>query len=164
MDVYLIHPGRINGFRRVFQCNEWNYVLSFFLLTATAYSDTVVPREKRSFGTKVLHSHPVGELLKCLTVEGDGYSCISVEGELHTVLNLWFSAFFHWCVRVVFIPAIRRFEKLLDKSSLFLLWFLCRHVVSCDLYLTKRKESFLMLTRLLRVFTGSWGAGVTYGN
>lgn len=31
-------------------------------------------------------------------------------------------------------------------------------------HLTKRRESFLILTRLLRVFTGSWGAGVTYGN
>lgn len=164
MDVHLIHTGRINGFRRVFQCNELTYVSSFFLLTARAYSEPAEPCKKRSFGTKVLHCHPVGELLKCLTVESDGHSCISIEGELHTVLNLWFSTFFHRCVRVIFIPAIRRFEKLLENGSLLLLWFWCRHVVLCNLHLTKRKESFLMLTRLLRVFTGSWGAGVTYGN
>lgn len=35
---------------------------------------------------------------------------------------------------------------------------------SDSIHLTSRRESFLMLTRLLRVFTGSWGAGVTYGN
>lgn len=33
-----------------------------------------------------------------------------------------------------------------------------------DTHLTRRRESFRMFTRLLRVFTGSWGAGVTYGN
>lgn len=37
----------------------------------------------------------------------------------------------------------------------------CFSVTSLLTYLTKRKESFLILTRLLRVFTGSWGAGVT---
>lgn len=103
-----------------------------------------------------LHSHPIGELLKRLAVESDGDPGVSIKGELHTVLNLGFPTVLHRSVRVVFVPRNERFVSNLSVN-------LCLENLPI-LYLTKRRESFLMLTRLLKVFTGSWGAGVTYGN
>lgn len=95
----------------------------------------------------VLHCHAIGKLLECLTVEGDGHSRVSVKGELHAILDLWLPAILHGRVRVIFIPAvgIALITRYLKNS---------REAASC-LYLTNRRESFLMLTRLLRVFTGS---------
>lgn len=59
---------------------------------------------------KVSHCHPVGELLECLTVKGDGRPSVSIKGELHTVLNLWLPTVLHRCVRVIFIPTIVQFD------------------------------------------------------
>lgn len=58
----------------------------------------------------VLHCHAVGKLLECLTIEGDGHASVSVKGELHAVLDLWFPAILHGRVRVIFIPAAGGFD------------------------------------------------------
>lgn len=69
------------------------------------------PHEKRSLVINFLHGHPVGELLKCLAVEGDGNSSISIKGKLHSILNLWLSTFLHRSVRIIFIPTIKKFDN-----------------------------------------------------
>lgn len=56
-----------------------------------------------------LHCHPIGELFKSLAVERDGHPSISIEGELHTVLDFRFSTLLHWSVRVIFVPVYRWF-------------------------------------------------------
>lgn len=61
---------------------------------------------------KILHCHPIGELLERLAVEGDGHPSVSVKGELHAILHLWFVALLPRGVRVIFIPRITRFQAL----------------------------------------------------
>lgn len=58
----------------------------------------------------VLHCHAVGKLLECLTIEGDGHASVSVKGELHAILDLWFPTILHGRVRVIFIPAVGMFD------------------------------------------------------
>lgn len=116
------------------------------------------------FEISALHCHAVGELLECLTVEGDGHSSVSVKGELHTILHLWLPSILHKCVRVIFIPTVGMFDNSVSANNTLSQKHAAAVKVFFYFYLTKRRESFLMLTRLLRVFTGSWGAGVTYGN
>lgn len=141
------------------------FVCLFSFLCASIGSHSIAWLGPTLNKISVLHSHSVGELLKCLAVKGDGHTCICVKGELHSVLNLWFFTVLHRCVRVIFIPAARRLDNT-SSTQPKLLWYFHWHSCSVvvSLYLTKRRESFRMLTRLLRVFTGSWGAGVTYGN
>lgn len=115
-------------------------------------------------GGGALHRHAVGELLECLTVEGDGHSGVGVEGELHPVLNLGLPSVLHGRVRVIFVPADGRSDSCQRRSHPASNRFRCCESGFFYFYLTRRRESFLMLTRLLRVLTGSWGAGVTYGN
>lgn len=56
------------------------------------------------FKNDFIHCHPVGELLKGLAIKGDGHPSIGIKGELHTVLDLWFSALLHRSVRIIFVP------------------------------------------------------------
>lgn len=53
---------------------------------------------------RLVRRHAVGELLKCLTEEGDGDPGVSIKCELHSVLNLRFPAIFHQWIRVIFVP------------------------------------------------------------
>lgn len=72
------------------------------------------------FATDALHCHAVGELLECLTVEGDGHSSVGVKGELHTILNLWLPSILHGCVRVIFIPAVEPFDNAVSSRNALL--------------------------------------------
>lgn len=56
------------------------------------------------FKNDFIHCHPVGELLKGLAIKGDGHPSIGIKGELHTVLDLWFSTLLHRSVRIIFVP------------------------------------------------------------
>lgn len=91
----------------------------------------------------VLHSHSVGELFKCLAVEGDGHTRICVKGELHTVLNLWFFTVLHRCVRVIFIPAVRRFDNTSSTQRKLLLVLSLGFVLFCCLPLPDQTQRIL---------------------
>lgn len=70
---------------------------------------------------RFLHSHPIGELLKRLAVEGNCDPSISIEGKLHAVQNLWFPSVLHRWVRVIFISKIKKLKNITVKKCFSML-------------------------------------------